>query len=74
MDRERRTTTVARDAEVGWDYENTQQRLVVETRQYGAREWYDRPESREPGWQVIPLEDAPGFILALRPTLRPLDG
>jgi hypothetical protein len=74
MDRERRTTTVARDAEVGWDYEDTQQRLVVETRQYGAREWHDRPESREPGWQVIPLEDAPGFILALRPTLRPLDG
>jgi hypothetical protein len=38
---------------------------TIEARMGPTREWYDSPESKEPGWH--PIEgDGPGRVLALR--------
>jgi hypothetical protein len=60
----------AHRADVSWDLPSLGWTMILETVECGAREWHDRPESREPGWQVLPLSSAPGRVLAIHPTFR----
>jgi hypothetical protein len=73
MARTKRTTGMAHKADVKWDFPEIGRRLIIETREWGAREWLDSEESRDPAWQLLPIRSAPGIVVAMRPSLPRLD-
>jgi hypothetical protein len=60
-------------ADVKWDVPSIGRRLILETRETSAQSWFASEESRDPGWQILPLRSARGRIVAMRPALPRLD-